>query len=115
DTRGEPTSRKRASSWRKRGAFPSPRPWHRSCPAVAAMDRTLFIEEAAALLGVSRRTVYYRIREGRLQTIKTRCGSQRVLLSSLEALARDEAAKRNARRALPTRVPLHPDLRGVQP
>jgi excisionase family DNA binding protein len=63
------------------------------------MDRTLFIDEAAALLGVSRRTVYYRIREGRLQTIKTRCGSQRVLLSSLQALARDEAEKRNARRA----------------
>jgi excisionase family DNA binding protein len=61
------------------------------------MDRTLFIDEAAALLGVSRRTVYYRIRDGRLQTIKTRCGSQRVLLSSLEALAREEAAKRHAR------------------
>jgi excisionase family DNA binding protein len=66
------------------------------------MDRTLFIEDAAALLGVSRRTVYYRIREGRLQTIKTRCGSQRVLLSSLEALAREVAEKRNARRELST-------------
>jgi excisionase family DNA binding protein len=71
-------------------------------PCSTAMDRTLFIEEAAARLGVSRRTVYYRIREGRLQTIKTRCGSQRVLLSSLEALARDEAEKRNARRAIST-------------
>jgi excisionase family DNA binding protein len=70
------------------------------------MDRTLFIDEAAALLGVSRRTVYYRIREGRLQTIKTRCGSQRVLLSSLEALARDEAEKRAARRALSTLRPM---------
>ena len=62
------------------------------------MDRTLFIDEAAALLGVSRRTVYYRIREGRLRTIRTRCGSQRVLLSSIEALRRDEAEKRRARR-----------------
>ena len=62
------------------------------------MDRTLFIDEAAALLGVSRRTVYYRIREGRLLTIRTRCGSQRVLLSSIEALLRDEAERRRARR-----------------
>lgn len=37
-------------------------------------------------MGVSRRTVYYRIRDGRLRTIRTRCGSQRVLLSSIEAL-----------------------------
>jgi hypothetical protein len=37
---------------------------------------------------VSRRTVYYRIREGRLQTIRTRGGSQRVLWSSIEALLR---------------------------
>ena len=71
-------------------------------PRGAAMDRTLFIDEAAALLGVSRRTVYYRIRDGRLQTIKTRCGSQRVVLSSLEALAREEAEKRTARRGLST-------------
>ena len=38
---------------------------------------------------MSRRTVYYRIREGRLQTIRTRCGSQRVLVSSIEALLRE--------------------------
>jgi excisionase family DNA binding protein len=48
--------------------------------------RSLLIEEAAGLLGVSRRTVYYRIRDGRLQTIRTRCGSQRVLVSSIETL-----------------------------
>jgi excisionase family DNA binding protein len=65
------------------------------------MDRTLFIDGAAAMLGVSRRTVYYRIREGRLRTIRTRCGSQRVLLSSLEAMLRDEAEKRRARREAP--------------
>jgi excisionase family DNA binding protein len=54
-----------------------------------AGERSLLIEDAAALLGVSRRTVYYRIRDGRLRTIRTRCGSQRVLLSSIESLLRD--------------------------
>ena len=53
-----------------------------------AADRSLLIDEAAALLGVSRRTVYYRIREGKLQTIRTRCGSQRVLVSSIQMLLR---------------------------
>jgi excisionase family DNA binding protein len=52
--------------------------------------KTLLIHEAAERLGVSRRTVYYRISDGRLQTIRTRCGSQRVLLSSIEALLRQE-------------------------
>jgi excisionase family DNA binding protein len=59
------------------------------------MDRTLFIDEAAKVLGVSRRTVYYRIRDGRLQTIRTKCGSCRVLLSSIEALLREEEEKRS--------------------
>ena len=45
---------------------------------------TLLIDQAAAFLGVSRRTVYYRIQDGRLRTIRTRCGSQRVVLESLE-------------------------------
>jgi len=61
--------------------------------------RSFFVEEAAALLGVSRRTVYYRIRQGKLRTIRTRCGSQRVLLDSIEALLREEAAARALRRA----------------
>ena len=50
--------------------------------------RSLLISDAAELLGVSRRTVYYRIREGRLLTIRTRGGSQRVLVSSIEILLR---------------------------
>ncbi len=50
---------------------------------------SLLIEQAAQRLGVSRRTIYYRIREGRLQTIRTRCGSQRVLVVSVEALLRE--------------------------
>ena len=62
--------------------------------------RSFFVEEAAMLLGVSRRTVYYRIRQGRLRTIHTRCGSQRVLLESIEGLLREAAEKRAARRAV---------------
>ncbi len=49
-------------------------------------ERSLLIDDAARALGVSRRTVYYRIREGKLQTIRTKCGSQRVLVSSIELL-----------------------------
>ena len=50
------------------------------------VGRSVSIEQAAALLGVSRRTVYYRIRDGRLRTIRTLGGSQRVLLDSVEEL-----------------------------
>jgi excisionase family DNA binding protein len=56
--------------------------------AAARSERSFLIDDAARLLGVSRRTVYYRIREGRLLTIRAKCGSQRVLLSSIEALMR---------------------------
>jgi excisionase family DNA binding protein len=52
--------------------------------------RSLLIDDAAELLGVSRRTIYYRIRDGRLRTVRTRCGSQRVLLSSIETLLRQQ-------------------------
>jgi excisionase family DNA binding protein len=55
---------------------------------------SLLIEDAAIALGVSRRTIYYRIREGRLQTIRTRGGSQRVLIVSIDALRREELARR---------------------
>jgi excisionase family DNA binding protein len=47
------------------------------------LGRSVTIDQAAQLLGVSRRTVYYRIREGRLQTVRTIGGSQRVLLESV--------------------------------
>ena len=50
------------------------------------MGRSVSIEQAANLLSVSRRTVYYRIRDGRLRTIRTLGGSQRVLLDSVEEL-----------------------------
>ncbi len=47
------------------------------------LGRSVSLDHAAELLGVSRRTVYNRIRDGRLQTIRTRGGSQRVLLESV--------------------------------
>jgi len=52
-------------------------------------ERTLLIDDAARMLDVSRRTVYYRIRQGRLRTVRTRNGSQRVLWSSVQALLRE--------------------------
>lgn len=48
------------------------------------IGRSVSLDHAAQMLGVSRRTVYNRIREGRLQTIRTRGGSQRVLLDSVQ-------------------------------
>lgn len=48
------------------------------------LGRSVTIDQAASLLQVSRRTIYNRIRDGKLQTIRTIGGSQRVLLSSLE-------------------------------
>jgi len=46
--------------------------------------RSVSLTQAAELLGVSRRTIYNRIREGRLQTIRTLNGSQRVLFESVQ-------------------------------
>ena len=48
------------------------------------LGRSVTIDQAAALLRVSRRTIYNRIRDGKLQTIRTIGGSQRVVLSSLD-------------------------------
>jgi excisionase family DNA binding protein len=48
------------------------------------LGRSVTIDQAAALLQVSRRTIYNRIRDGKLLTIRTIGGSQRVLLSSLD-------------------------------
>lgn len=47
------------------------------------IGRSVSLDHAAQLLGVSRRTIYNRIREGRLQTIRTLGGSQRVLVDSM--------------------------------
>ena len=46
------------------------------------------LEQAAKFLDVSRRTIYNRIRDGKLQTIRTLGGSQRIVLASLEASRR---------------------------
>jgi excisionase family DNA binding protein len=56
------------------------------------VGRSVSLEQAAALLGVSRRTIYNRIREGRLATIRTLGGSQRVLSESV-AILLDRAAR----------------------
>ena len=47
------------------------------------IGRSVSIDHAAEMLGVSRRTIYNRIREGRLQTVRTLGGSQRILRDSL--------------------------------
>lgn len=50
---------------------------------VAQVGRSVSIEKAAQLLGVCRRTVYNRIKDGRLATLRTPWGSRRVLLTSV--------------------------------
>ena len=50
------------------------------------LGRSVSIDQAAVLLNLSRRTIYNRIREGRLHTIRTMGGSQRVLVESLVTL-----------------------------
>lgn len=74
------------------------------------IGRSVSLDHAAELLGVSRRTIYNRIREGRLQTIRTIGGSQRVLLESVRennldrvdslAASADKAADLAARRPI---------------
>ena len=49
----------------------------------ARIGRSVSLDHAAELLGVSRRTIYNRIRDGRLRTIRTLGVSQRVLMQSL--------------------------------
>jgi excisionase family DNA binding protein len=56
------------------------------------IGRSISLDHAAQLLGVSRRTIYNRIRDNRLKTVRTAGGSQRVLLDSL---AGDGTAQRN--------------------
>src|SRR3979490_2823674 len=63
------------------------------------IGRSVSIDHAAKLLGVSRRTIYNRIRDGRLQTVRTLGGSQRVTLESVAGLGgrRPESFDRNDR------------------
>lgn len=72
-------------------------------PAGAFPGRSVLIDQAVRLLGVSKRTIYYWIHDGRLQTIRTRCGSQRVLVSSMRDLARQQG--HSAGRSVPAETP----------
>ena len=58
------------------------------------LGRSVSLDQAARLLGVCRRTIYNRIRDGRLQTIRTAGGSQRVLIDSCPELADTKTAGR---------------------
>ena len=57
------------------------------------IGRSVSLDHAAQMLGVSRRTIYNRIRDGRLQTIRTLGGSQRVLLDSVQEIAASAAGR----------------------
>jgi excisionase family DNA binding protein len=57
-------------------------------PGIPVLGRSVSIDQAARLLEVSRRTIYNRIRDGRLRTVRTLGGSQRVLLDSLQESVR---------------------------
>ena len=62
------------------------------------IGRSISLDHAAELLGVSRRTIYNRIRDNRLKTVRTAGGSQRVLIDSLTETTssrRDEPTKRD--------------------
>jgi excisionase family DNA binding protein len=61
------------------------------------IGRSVSLDHAAQMLGVSRRTIYNRIRDGRLQTIRTVGGSQRVLLDSVQG-RRGQQAESSPRR-----------------
>src|SRR5690242_2705369 len=52
-----------------------------------ALGRSVSLDQAAQFLNVSRRTIYNRIKDGQLATVRAG-GSQRVLVDSLQALAR---------------------------
>ena len=47
--------------------------------------RSMSLAHTGLLLRVSRRTVYYLIKSGRLRTVRTALGSQRVLVDSLKS------------------------------
>jgi hypothetical protein len=52
-------------------------------PPASQLGATVSINQAALLLNLSRRSIYNRIRDGRLRTMTTVGGSQRVLVESL--------------------------------
>ncbi len=48
------------------------------------LGRSVSIDQAAAMLGVCRRTIYNRIQDGSRQTVRTLGTSQRVLVESID-------------------------------
>jgi excisionase family DNA binding protein len=52
---------------------------------VPGTSRSVSLVQAGQILGLSRRTLYYWIRDGRLQTVRTPMGSQRVLMESVRS------------------------------
>jgi excisionase family DNA binding protein len=63
------------------------------------IGRSVSLDEAARLMRVSRRTIYNRIRHGRLQTIRTIGGSQRIVIASMLAAVVPEAVPDDGRPA----------------
>ncbi len=55
--------------------------------------RSLSVAQACTALHVSRRTVYYLIKSGRVATVRTPLGSQRVLVDSLKAMRLQRVAQ----------------------
>jgi excisionase family DNA binding protein len=58
---------------------------YQQTPFATFRGRTMSLAQTGEALRVSRRTVYYLIKSGRLQTVRTPLGSQRVLLESVKA------------------------------
>ena len=52
---------------------------------VPGTARSVSLVQAGQILGLSRRAVYYWIRDGRLRTVRTPMGSQRVLTESIRS------------------------------
>lgn len=52
-------------------------------PFVPGTARSVSLSRAGEILHISRRTCYYWIKNGRLRTVRTALGSQRVLVDSV--------------------------------
>ena len=63
------------------------------------IGRSISLDHAAQLLGVSRRTIYNRIRDNRLKTVRTAGGSQRVLIESMTENANGPQTAASPRRS----------------
>ena len=57
---------------------------YQQAPFAEFRGRSMSLAQTSLVLQVSRRTVYYLIKSGRLQTVRTTLGSQRVLLESIK-------------------------------